>query len=340
MNLLVTGGAGFIGSNFIKYMLSKYNYTIINLDLLTYAGDIDNLKELINESNYHFVKGDIRNRELLDNLFKKFKIDAVINFAAESHVDRSIENPEEFIQTNVLGTLTLLEIAKQQWKLNSGDKYSIDYRNGVRFIQISTDEVYGSLGKEGYFTEDSNLSPNNPYSASKAAADMLVKTYYETYGLPINITRCSNNFGPYQFPEKLIPMIINKAINNENIPIYGDGKQIRDWLYVEDHCSAIDRVLHKGEIGEVYNIGGNNEKENIEIVRTILNSLGESKNLVVFVRDRLGHDKRYAIDNSKIMKELGWSPSYTFERGMKMTINWYIENKKKTENILIDNYLD
>ena len=328
MNILVTGGAGFIGSNFIKYMLANYDYTIINMDALTYAGNLGNLKEIENNSYYHFVKGDICDRDLLEELFIKYEINVVINFAAESHVDRSIEDPEIFLKTNVLGTQVLLDIAKNHWKECATNKQSRTFIQGVKFIQISTDEVYGTLGKEGYFTEETNLAPNSPYSASKAAADMMVRAYYETYGLPINITRCSNNYGSYQFPEKLIPLMIHNALQEKSLPVYGDGKQIRDWLHVYDHCRAIDTVLHKGKIGEVYNIGGNNEKENIEVVKLILHYLGKSEKLIQSVKDRLGHDRRYAIDNSKITKELGWSPVYTFEEGIELTINWYVQNKE------------
>src|SRR5699024_917460 len=266
MNILVTGGAGFIGSNFVKYMLSYHNYNIVNLDALTYAGNINNLKDIKDNDNYHFIKGNICDRNLLDEIFKKHSIDTVINFAAESHVDRSIEEPEIFLQSNIIGTQALLDIAIKYWKVNLGDKFSRIFKDGVKFIQVSTDEVYGELGKDGLFTEQTPLAPNSPYSSSKASADLIVRAYYETYGLPVNTTRCSNNYGPYQFPEKLIPLMINNALKEERLPIYGDGKQVRDWLHVEDHCEAIDTVIHKGKIGEIYNIGGNNEKENIEIV--------------------------------------------------------------------------
>lgn len=337
MNILVTGGAGFIGSNFISHMLSTYNYTIVNLDLLTYAGNLNNLKGVSKKSNYHFIQGDICNKELVTELFHRFDIDVVINFAAESHVDRSIMDPSLFFRTNLLGTETLLEVAKDHWMVDPTNKRSRDYKEDVKFIQISTDEVYGTLEKDGYFVEESNLAPNSPYSASKASADMIVRAYHATYGLPVLITRCSNNYGPYQYPEKLIPLIIDKALKGGPIPIYGDGKQVRDWLHVEDHCTAIDTVLHKGEFGEVYNIGGNNEKENIEVVKLILNYLGKSENLISFVKDRLGHDRRYAIDNSKITNELDWSPAYTFEDGIKLTIEWYLSNVDWIEAITYDN---
>ena len=326
MNILVTGGAGFIGANFIRHMLSTYEYTIVNLDLLTYAGNLSNLHEVSKNKNYHFVQGDIGDQALVGEIFRAYDIQTVINFAAESHVDRSIEGPAIFFKTNVLGTETLLEEAKRYWKVNPLDKSCMQYKKGTRFIQISTDEVYGTLGKEGYFTEKTNLAPNSPYSASKASADMIVRAYHATYGLPAMVTRCSNNYGPYQHPEKLIPLIIGQAMGENTIPIYGDGKQVRDWLHVEDHCKAIDTVLHKGELGEVYNVGGNNEKENLEVVKLILHKLNKSESLIKYVEDRLGHDRRYAIDNTKITKELNWSPSYTFEEGMEKTIDWYLEN--------------
>jgi dTDP-glucose 4,6-dehydratase len=336
VNILVTGGAGFIGSNFIKHMLRGYDYKIINLDLLTYAGNLKNLTEIEKNKRYHFVKGDIGDRELLDGLFKEYDIQVVINFAAESHVDRSIIDPEIFLKTNILGTQALLDVAKENWKVASDE--SCTFKTGVKFIQVSTDEVYGTLGKEGYFTEKTPLSPNSPYSASKASADMIVRAYNETYGLPINITRCSNNYGPYQFPEKLIPLMINNALKGESLPVYGDGKQVRDWLHVEDHCKAIEMVLHNGENGHIYNIGGNNEMENLEIVNLILNTFKKSVGLITHVQDRLGHDRRYAIDNTKITTELGWSPSYTFEEGIKQTIQWYLDNGKWMEEILSKDY--
>ena len=327
-NILVTGGAGFIGSNFIRYMLSEHDYNIINLDLLTYAGNLENLQGLERNKRYTFIKGDIRDRKEIEKIFKTYKIDTVVNFAAESHVDRSIEEPELFITTNILGTQILLDIAKQYWKVIPNNKYSKEFRDGTRFLQVSTDEVYGTLGEGGLFTEGTPLAPNSPYSASKASADMMVRAYYETYGMPVSITRCSNNYGPYQFPEKLIPLMINNCLNNYPLPVYGDGMQVRDWLHVEDHCRAIDVVLHKGKIGEVYNIGGNNEKANIEIVKLIIKSLGKEESLIQYVADRPGHDRRYAIDNSKITKELGWAPKYTFDEGIKETIEWYLQNKE------------
>lgn len=337
-NILVTGGAGFIGSNFVKHMLSTYEYHIINLDALTYAGNLENLTDIEEHPNYTFIKGDIRNRELLEELFNQYKIDTVVNFAAESHVDRSIENPEIFLTTNVLGTQALLDTAKKYWKINPEDKYCREYKEGVKFLQVSTDEVYGTLGKEGMFTETTPLAPNSPYSASKTSADLVVRAYYETFGMPINITRCSNNYGPYQFPEKLIPLMINNCLNDHQLPVYGDGMQIRDWLHVKDHCTGIDIVLHKGKIGEIYNIGGNNEKANIEIVKLIIKELGKSEELITYVKDRPGHDRRYAIDNSKITRELGWKPSYTFEQGIKETIEWYLSHKEWIEHIVTGNY--
>lgn len=333
-NILVTGGAGFIGSNFIRYMLSEHDYNIINLDLLTYAGNLENLQGLERNKRYTFIKGDIRDRKEIEKIFKTYKIDTVVNFAAESHVDRSIEEPELFITTNILGTQILLDIAKQYWKVIPNNKYSKEFRDGTRFLQVSTDEVYGTLGEGGLFTEGTPLAPNSPYSASKASADMMVRAYYETYGMPVSITRCSNNYGPYQFPEKLIPLMINNCLNNYPLPVYGDGMQVRDWLHVEDHCRAIDVVLHKGKIGEVYNIGGNNEKANIEIVKLIIKSLGKEESLIQYVADRPGHDRRYAIDNSKIIKELGWAPKYTFDEGIKETIEWYLQNKEWLKKIV------
>lgn len=339
MNILVTGGAGFIGSNFIKHMIANYDYKIVNLDLLTYAGNLKNLEDIANDSRYYFVKGDICDRQLLEKIFYEFDINVVINFAAESHVDRSIEEPELFLKTNVLGTQALLDTAKRFWKVSPNDKYCRLYKQGVKYIQVSTDEVYGTLGEEGYFTEETSIAPNSPYSASKASADMMVRAYHETYGLPVNITRCSNNYGPYQFPEKLIPLMINNALQDNMLPIYGDGKQVRDWLHVKDHCIAIDIVLHKGRIGEVYNIGGNNEKTNIEIVKLIIKTLGKSEKLIRFVKDRPGHDRRYAIDNSKISKELGWNPLYTFDRGIAETIQWYLSNISWMEEIISGDYI-
>lgn len=313
-NLLVTGGAGFIGSNFVHYMLEKYpDYRIVNLDLLTYAGNIHNLDDIKDNSQHKFVQGNITNRELVSHLIDEFDIDTIVNFAAESHVDRSILHPEVFVETNVQGTLALLHVAKM--------------KNVEKYLQVSTDEVYGTLGAEGYFTEASPLSPNSPYSASKASADMMVRSYYETYGLNVNITRCSNNYGPYQFPEKLIPLMTTNGMDGKQMPIYGDGKNIRDWLHVYDHCQAIDLVLHQGKKGEVYNVGGHNERTNNEIVHLIVKKLGLGEEAIKYVADRLGHDKRYAIDPSKIETELGWEPKYTFDTGIEETVDWYLKHE-------------
>lgn len=340
-NILVTGGAGFIGNNFVKYMLEKYQkYKITNVDLLTYAGNLENLTDIEENDNYTFLKKDIRDRKSMEEIFAQYEIDTVINFAAESHVDRSIEDPEIFLTTNIIGTQILLDVAKKFWKTNPEDKYNREYKNGVKFVQVSTDEVYGELGKEGFFVETMPLLPNSPYSASKAGADHIVRAYNETFGMPINITRCSNNYGPYQFPEKLIPLMINNAMNEKDLPIYGDGMQVRDWLHVLDHCSAIDTVLHDGKDGEVYNIGGNNEKANLDIVKLILNRLNKSDDLITYVKDRPGHDRRYAIDNTKITTELGWQPSYTFEEGIEKTIEWYIDNEAWIQNVISGNYMD
>jgi len=337
--ILVTGGAGFIGSNFVKLMLEKHpEYKIINIDALTYAGNLENLKDIDSNSNYEFIKVDIRDREKIEEVFKNNEITSVVNFAAESHVDRSIEEPEVFLTTNIIGTQVLLDTAKKYWKVNPKDKYCKEYKPGVKFLQVSTDEVYGALGETGMFVETMPLMPNSPYSASKASADMIVRAYNETFGMPVNITRCSNNYGPYQFPEKLIPLMINNCLNEKDLPVYGDGMQVRDWLHVSDHCSAIDTVLHKGKDGEVYNIGGNNEKANIEIVKLIIGTLGKTEGLIKYVKDRPGHDRRYAIDNTKITTELGWEPAYTFEQGMKETIQWYLENTKWIENIISGDY--
>ena len=337
-NILITGGAGFIGTNFVKHMLSTYDYNIINLDALTYAGNLENLRDIENDEKYTFIKGDITDVQLVDEIFTKYKIDTVINFAAESHVDRSIENPEIFLMTNVRGTQVLLDAAKKHWKVNPHDKYCRKFKEGVKYLQVSTDEVYGTLGKTGMFTETTPLAPNSPYSASKTSADLFVRAYHETFGMPINITRCSNNYGPYQFPEKLIPLMINNCLKGHQLPVYGDGMQIRDWLHVKDHCTGIDTVLHKGRIGEVYNIGGNNEKANIEIVKLIIENLGKSEEMIKYVQDRPGHDRRYAIDNTKITTELGWSPSYTFEQGIKETIEWYLNNQEWMERIVSGEY--
>ncbi len=318
MQLLVTGGAGFIGSCFVRHIINTYpDYKVVNLDSLTYAGNKENLIDIENNPNYKFVHGDIRDKKIVRELTAE--CDIIVNFAAESHVDRSITGPEIFIDTNVRGTLNLLEAAKE-FKLS-------------RYLQVSTDEVYGSLGKSGYFTEETPLAPNSPYSASKASADMLVRAYYETYKMPVLTTRCSNNYGPYQYPEKLIPLFIMRLLKNQKVPVYGDGLNVRDWLYVYDHCSAIDAVLHKGREGQVYNIGGHNEKTNMEITKIILEAMGKDESSIEFVEDRLGHDRRYAIDNTKIQTELGWEPSLTFEEGIKITIDWYLKNQDWIKSI-------
>lgn len=326
-NLLVTGGAGFIGSNFINYVLkSKNNLFIVNLDKLTYAGNLENLKSSEKNKNYVFVKGDICNHELVRYIFEKYKIDTVVNFAAESHVDRSILSSEVFYRTNVIGTNVLLEYSKA---------FGVE-----KFVQVSTDEVYGSLGREGLFTEKTPLSPNSPYSSSKAAADLMALSFYHTYNVPVVITRCSNNYGPFQFPEKLIPLMIINALHDKKLPVYGDGLNVRDWIYVEDHCRAIEAVMLNGKLGEVYNVGTNNEKENIRIVKLILEKLNKPESLIEYVKDRLGHDRRYAIDSNKIQVQLGWKPVYKFEDSLANTIQWYLNNKKWWQSILNGDYME
>lgn len=344
---LVTGGAGFIGSNFILYMLKKYKeaVTIINVDCLTYAGNLENLKEVESLPNYKFLKIDICDKEAILDIFKTYDIDYVVHFAAESHVDRSIRNPEVFVNTNVLGTLNLLNAAKLSWETEDG------FIPGKKYIQVSTDEVYGALeGEEGFFYETTPLDPHSPYSASKASADLLVKSYVDTFQFPANITRCSNNYGPYQFPEKLIPLMINNALNGKKLPVYGTGLNVRDWLYVDDHCKAIDLVAKNGRSGEVYNVGGHNEKKNIEIVNLIIDTLLEmlpadderrkhiSHDLITYVEDRKGHDFRYAIAPDKIKEELGWEPETPFSKGIRLTIAWYLENMDWMERITKGEY--
>ncbi|HEY6952804.1 MAG TPA: dTDP-glucose 4,6-dehydratase [Bacteroidota bacterium] len=325
MNILVTGGAGFIGSNFVHFILEhRPAYKVVNLDKLTYAGNLQNLEDVRNHPNYVFEKADICDHEAVERIVQRHNVNAVVHFAAESHVDRSILGSAEFIRTNVSGTQVLLDAAK---------KYQFR-----KFLQVSTDEVYGSLGVSGLFTEQTPLHPNSPYSASKAGADLLALAYHHTHSLPVVITRCSNNYGPFQFPEKLIPLMIANALNDRPLPVYGDGKNVRDWLHVRDHCAAIDRVFHDGKIGEVYNIGGNNEWKNIDIVKLVLNLVEKPESLITYVKDRLGHDRRYAIDSSKIQRELGWKPSYTFEQGMKETVNWYQKNRGWWEDILSGEY--
>ncbi|PHB26492.1 dTDP-glucose 4,6-dehydratase [Bacillus pseudomycoides] len=315
MNVLVTGGAGFIGSNFVRYFLKKYpDFHVINYDLLTYAGNLSSIKDIEPLSNYTFIQGDIRDAKKIQAVMQDYKIDSIVHFAAESHVDRSIQGPMQFYTTNIVGTAVLLEAAKT---------FGIQ-----RFLHISTDEVYGSLGETGYFTEETPVSPNSPYSASKASSDLIALSYFETYKLPVIVTRCSNNYGPYQYPEKLIPLMITNAMEDKELPVYGRGQNVRDWLHVFDHCTAIDLVLHNGRDGEIYNVGGNNEKRNIEIVEMILEKLGKSKNMISFVPDRLGHDWRYAIDSSKLQRELGWKPVYSFTKGLEDTIEWYRKNEQ------------
>jgi len=324
-NVLVTGGAGFIGSNFINYILEERDdYNIINLDKLTYAGNLENLVSSESNKNYHFIKGDIINAELVNYLFQKFDIKYVINFAAESHVDRSILGSEVFFRSNVLGTNVLLEASR---------KFEVK-----KFLQVSTDEVYGSLDSEGLFTEETPLHPNSPYSASKASADMMALSFHYTYGLPVVITRCSNNYGPYQFPEKLIPLMIINTLNNKKLPVYGDGMNVRDWIYVIDHNRAVEAAFEKGKEGEVYNIGASTEMPNIEIVKLILKELGKSEDMIEYVKDRLGHDRRYAIDSTKIESTLGWNPKYNFEDAVSQTIKWYLDNKQWWKRIISGEY--
>jgi len=357
-NILVTGGAGFIGANFVRQALQALpNCRIVNLDKLTYAGNLANLADVADDPRYRFVQGDICDAELVNGLFADEQIDTVVHFAAESHVDRSIDGPAEFVQTNVMGTFTLLEAARAAWDSSSPSPQPTtagDCPGGCgavpdfRFLHVSTDEVYGSLGETGFFTETTPYDPRSPYSASKASSDHLVSAYHHTYGLPVLVTNCSNNYGPYQFPEKLIPLILNNALNGKELPVYGDGKNVRDWLFVEDHCAAILEVLQKGQVGETYNIGGNNEKQNIEVVQTICDILdqkvgllpsGEARrSLVTFVKDRAGHDRRYAIDASKIRTELGWEPAVTFEEGIIKTVEWYLENAEWVNGVLDGSY--
>ncbi|MBW2039392.1 MAG: dTDP-glucose 4,6-dehydratase [Deltaproteobacteria bacterium] len=325
--ILVTGGCGFIGSNFIHYMVEKYqSYRIINLDKLTYCGNLDNLCELIHHPHYTFIKGDIADREKVRRILQKERVDVIVNFAAESHVDRSIEDPDLFLRTNILGTQVLLEGAQEM--------------EVPLFIQISTDEVYGSLGPTGLFRETTYLRPNSPYAASKAAADLLVRAYIKTYGMAAIITRCSNNYGPYQFPEKLIPLMISNALEDKELPIYGDGLNVRDWIYVEDHCRAIDLILHNGSSGEIYNIGAACERTNLQVIRTILETLNKPESLIRFVKDRPGHDRRYAMNSSKLQEELGWQPEVRFEEGIKQTINWYIDHQDWWQRIKTGEYME
>jgi dTDP-glucose 4,6-dehydratase len=337
-NILITGGAGFIGSHVVRLFVKNYpDYNIFNLDKLTYAGNLENLADIENMPNYRFIRADITIPDEINTVFQEYLFDGVIHLAAESHVDRSITNPLEFIYTNIIGTVTLLNAARECWKDHYDDKV---------FYHISTDEVFGSLGREGFFTEETAYDPRSPYSASKASSDHLVRAYYNTYGLPVKISNCSNNYGPNQFPEKLIPLAINNIKNNRPIPVYGAGENIRDWLYVEDHACAIDTIFHRGRTGETYTIGGNNEWKNIDLIRLLCRTMdaklnrttGESEKLIRFVRDRAGHDLRYAIDSSKIRRELGWEPSLTFEEGMKRTVDWYISNELWLQHVVNGEY--
>lgn len=328
MKILVTGGAGFIGGNFVHYMVNTYpEDMIVNLDLLTYAGNLETLKSVEDKPNYKFYKGDIADRDFIMDLFEKEKFDVVINFAAESHVDRSITNPELFVHSNVLGTVTLLDASR---------KFGVK-----RYHQVSTDEVYGDLPLDRpdlFFTEETPLHTSSPYSSSKASADLFVMAYYRTFGLPVTISRCSNNYGPYQFPEKLIPLMISRALADEELPVYGKGENVRDWLHVLDHCTAIDLIVRNGKVGEVYNVGGHNERTNLEVVKTVLRALDKPETLIKYVTDRPGHDRRYAIDPKKLETELGWKPQYTFDTGIVQTIQWYLDNKEWWQNILSGEY--
>ena len=337
-NILVTGGAGFIGSHLVRLLVNKYpEYHIFNMDVLTYAGNLENLKDIEAKENYTFVKCDICDFKKVKQIFEDYKIDSVIHLAAESHVDRSIEDPFSFAQTNVMGTLSLLQAAKSYWNENFTNKV---------FYHVSTDEVYGSLGKEGFFTETTKYDPHSPYSASKASSDHFVRAFYDTYGLPVVISNCSNNYGSYQFPEKLIPLFINNIVNNKSLPVYGKGENVRDWLFVNDHTRAIDVIFHKGKLGETYNIGGFNEWKNIDLIKVMIKTVdrllgrkeGASENLITYVTDRAGHDLRYAIDSTKLKDELGWEPSLQFKEGIEKTVSWYLDNKEWIESITSGDY--
>lgn len=367
MTYLITGGAGFIGANFVKHMLTAHPQAkLVILDALTYAGNLGTLTQELKDPRAVFIKGDICDRTITEKIFTDYKINHVVNFAAESHVDRSIENPQLFLQVNILGTQNLLDTARKFWTEGKDENNYPIWRKGVKFLQVSTDEVYGSLGDEGYFTETTPLDPRSPYSAAKTGGDLIVQAYSETYKMPVNITRCSNNYGPYHFPEKLIPLIIRNILEGKQLPVYGDGSNVRDWLYVEDHCKAIDAVLHGGRVGEVYNVGGHNEKKNIEIVKLVIKTIHdimESKpeyrdvlkkkekaadgsidiswmndNLISFVKDRQGHDQRYAIDPTKISNELGWLPETAFDKGIVRTIYWYLDNQQWVDEVTSGDY--
>lgn len=337
---LVTGGAGFIGGNFVLRQVLHNNRAIINLDKLSYAGNLDTLSQVGNHPNHHFIKGDIGDAELVAQLLQEHQPDAIVHFAAESHVDRSIEGPQVFIETNVMGTFNMLQQALNYYQTLNGEQ-----KQDFRFLHVSTDEVYGSLGETGAFSETTPYAPNSPYSASKAGSDHLVRAYHHTYGLPVLTTNCSNNYGPFQFPEKLIPLMIDKALNGEALPVYGDGKNVRDWLYVEDHCRAIETVITMGQVGEVYNVGGNEERQNIEIVNILCDLLDEirpleqpRRDLITYVKDRPGHDRRYAIDASKLLKELNWQPKETFESGIRKTVQWYLDNQTWCDRVKDGSY--
>ena len=344
---LVTGAAGFIGANYIKYILAKHSdVKVVILDALTYAGNLGTIAKDIDNERCFFIKGDICSREVVDGLFAEYRFDYVVNFAAESHVDRSIENPQLFLITNILGTQNLLDCARRAWVMGKDEQGYPTWRKGVRYHQVSTDEVYGSLGAEGFFTEATPLCPHSPYSASKTSADMVVMAYHDTYKMPVTITRCSNNYGPYHFPEKLIPLIIKNILEGKHLPVYGDGSNVRDWLYVVDHARAIDLIFHNGKVAETYNIGGFNEWKNIDLIRVLIKTVdrllgrpeGASEKLITYVTDRAGHDLRYAIDSTKLKNELGWEPSLQFEEGIEKTVKWYLDNQEWLDNVTSGDY--